>query len=574
MAALLGAMGCGSKSSSGMDHGTSDMGTGGDGGLTVELTSPPGRVYTRGMVTLQVVVSGGTADSVTLLLDGQPLATLAAPLQYSWDTATFAEGSHQVLARAVAHGKSFDSAAREVVIDRTAPTVVNRAPAPGSANVRVEAPVVVKFSEPLAPATITDGNVRVLAGSAVVTATRMLSDDGTTLTVTPSFDRGAAPAVHVELAGLTDLAGNPLALPGDPWSWTMPEWVAYGDPLTRDATQEVLRTRMQVDAQGRPVVLLGSASHVYASRWSDSGWQSLGDTLDSGQSTPAPSALALDPAGNPVAALATGNGGQLVRWDEAGQAWKSIPANVAPSSPSVVVDPNGGVLWGYPTTAGYQVDRWTSAGGWTPLDTSIALSNTANSSWLHLDAKGTPYVLSCETGVAGSIGGRTYLYRFDGTAWTAVGDGYGFGFSGGSVTEEPSLAFDATGAPVVARAVVQGFPGQSYWVTVFRYDGTAWKQLGANIAPQQQNAQMWLARVLADSAGHIELFYDDNGTVPALRWDGTDWQPLGPSLLSGLSAQSFVELQAALDPAGRPVVATFDNSSGVRVAVHRFNRNP
>src|SRR5262245_58500120 len=106
--------------------GCGDDSAGTQGPLEVTISSPTETVYTRGAVTVQVVVLGGEADRVELLRDDDVLVTLSMPYQYTWDTTGEDEGAHALVARAHRETEAYDSGARTVVVDRTPPTLVDR----------------------------------------------------------------------------------------------------------------------------------------------------------------------------------------------------------------------------------------------------------------------------------------------------------------------------------------------------------------------------------------------------------------------------------------------------------------
>ena len=91
--------------------------------LTVGLSSPSGTAYTNGTLNVQATVTGGTVDSLELLRNGTPLASLTTPYTYAWDTSALAEGGYSLGVRATNGGKIIQGEARTVFVDRSAPTV-------------------------------------------------------------------------------------------------------------------------------------------------------------------------------------------------------------------------------------------------------------------------------------------------------------------------------------------------------------------------------------------------------------------------------------------------------------------
>ena len=99
--------------------------------------------------------------------------------------------------------------------DHTAPMVVNVAPNPGAVNVPVTASVLITFSEPLDPASVTTTSATLAPlGSPALAATVTLSADGLTLAVVPNAVLAPLTAYRVTVTtAVTDLLGNALAAP-------------------------------------------------------------------------------------------------------------------------------------------------------------------------------------------------------------------------------------------------------------------------------------------------------------------------------------------------------------------------
>jgi len=94
-------------------------------------------------------------------------------------------------------------------IDDVAPTVVTTSPLDMATNVPVNTVITVTFSEPVANVSAT--TFAVTQGATTITGT-LASADQITYTMTPDADLPAASAITVSLtAGITDVAGNPLA---------------------------------------------------------------------------------------------------------------------------------------------------------------------------------------------------------------------------------------------------------------------------------------------------------------------------------------------------------------------------
>ena len=91
------------------------------------------------------------------------------------------------------------------------PTVVSITPADGAASVALSDPVVVRFSEPVAPATVTAQAVMLTGPSGPVTASLSLTSNNTVATLRPpsALDANTAYTVTIDNT-ITDLAGYAL----------------------------------------------------------------------------------------------------------------------------------------------------------------------------------------------------------------------------------------------------------------------------------------------------------------------------------------------------------------------------
>jgi hypothetical protein len=154
----------------------------------ITLTDPTGQP-----VPLTVTTSGSSASVVP--------ADAWVSGRYSAQVSTAAE-DRAGNALAAAQRWAFD-------IDLTVPALLSSTPADGATEVALDAPVVLRFSEAIAPESLVPGAVQLVHQGNTVPATVTL--DGSVLTVTPSLplERAELYEVHV-YDSLLDLAGNRL----------------------------------------------------------------------------------------------------------------------------------------------------------------------------------------------------------------------------------------------------------------------------------------------------------------------------------------------------------------------------
>jgi Bacterial Ig-like domain/Thrombospondin type 3 repeat len=107
-------------------------------------------------------------------------------------------------------------------IDTEAPTIADRAPAPGAVEVLAGSTIDVTLSEPVAPASVTAATVFLKKGTTKVPATVTASGSSLTLDPTKKLKAGMRYTVTVVGGpdGVTDVAGNPLA-GTTRWSFTV-----------------------------------------------------------------------------------------------------------------------------------------------------------------------------------------------------------------------------------------------------------------------------------------------------------------------------------------------------------------
>ena len=98
--------------------------------------------------------------------------------------------------------------------DTTPPAVVSIDPAGGAAEVPLGTVLRIRFSEAIAPASVTPESVVLEAAGGDVVATRVIEDGGAVVAVTPSAPLAPRTAHVVRIGtGITDLAGNALEAP-------------------------------------------------------------------------------------------------------------------------------------------------------------------------------------------------------------------------------------------------------------------------------------------------------------------------------------------------------------------------
>ena len=237
------------------------------------ITSPAAGVTTStnssSPLSVQASVSGGEPDLVELLADNALIGPMTGSQQdgytIAWDTAPFAEGSYDIRVRARRGDVTVTSTPRTVVVDRTPPVLVSRAPAPGADQVAASVAVTATFDEALDADSLVNTEaptVRLVAGTAAsapaLPVQLALSEDGLTVTATPAAPLPTNTTYTVFVAGLTDRAGNAMAPVS--WSFSVPVF-ALSSPDLRSTGPDgsfegnvIGRPEMALASNGEPLV--------------------------------------------------------------------------------------------------------------------------------------------------------------------------------------------------------------------------------------------------------------------------------------------------------------------------------
>jgi hypothetical protein len=196
-------------------------GCGAEQHLTVTWSEPSSDAHTNGSILLRAVVSGGRADSVQFLDNGQPLVSLDLPYEYLWDTRSVPEGEHLLTARATRGNITDDSRQVAVFVDRTPPAVAGRSPASSARDGSPVEPAVLSFTEAIDPASVSGVQAAFLSGGVSIPATVLKGAEPGDVTFTPTVSLPEVAAVQLQLTGsVRDLAGNPRALDVESWGYS------------------------------------------------------------------------------------------------------------------------------------------------------------------------------------------------------------------------------------------------------------------------------------------------------------------------------------------------------------------
>lgn len=163
------------------------------------VSAPPGSFPDGVSVTIRNVTTDSRATAALPVLAGgfDPVAVAANPGDQLELRVTNIDGSVAVFAKSVPK--------------RRPPRVVRTDPPRGKTDVAFSITIVIVFSEPIAPATVTPTNIRLERNGQVVPAQLTLDPEGVLVEVTPltALQPGATYTLRIS-TGVTDRSGDPV----------------------------------------------------------------------------------------------------------------------------------------------------------------------------------------------------------------------------------------------------------------------------------------------------------------------------------------------------------------------------
>uniref|UniRef100_A0A7S3LJ25 TIR domain-containing protein n=1 Tax=Aplanochytrium stocchinoi TaxID=215587 RepID=A0A7S3LJ25_9STRA len=292
------------------------------------------------------------------------------------------------------------------------------------------------------------------------------------------------------------------------------------------------------------------------------GWLQLGPDIDGeemGDESGYSVSLSADGTIIAIGALHnSGNGAdsghvRVYKWD--GSAWNQLGSDIDGEAPvdlsgySVSLSADGTIVAiGAPFNSGngehsgnVRVYEWDGS-AWNQLGQDIdgeALSDQSGQA-VSLSADGTIVAI----GTIGNAGngvqsGHVRVYEWDGSAWNQLGpdiDGEAAGdFSGICVSLSADGTIVAIGAPL--NDGVGALSPNTGHVRVYKWDGSAWNQLGLDIDGEAPGDQSGTSASLSADGTIVAIgapFNSGNGTqsgnVRVYKWDGSTWNQLGPDI--------------------------------------------
>ncbi len=605
--------------------------------LTLSITKPTADLSTNTNVPVTLEIPERTPDQFTALnvvLERKratdpdtayaPIKTFDRnspyPFTTTWDIKAETDGSYALRAKATYTGGGFNSDTltttsdpRKIALDRQAPTITERTPAPDAKNVSVRTPIKVTFSKSVLASSLTDASVKLSSNGTGVARTLTLSADSKTLTITPGSVPSAPAKIEVALSdGIADALGNKLSSAGM-WSWDVPAFVPIGDPLAGiPASPKATQPSIALDTNGNPVVAFTDSlditnPRVFVSLWDGSRWQALGGALsgtpDDTRGTTAPS-LVIDASGRPVVAWAQSESAteaayRAFVWRWSRTTWKDLGnPTVSPAKnsnylvrPNMAINAEGDpiiasiITKGQPDSLGL-LDAYQSVNAFSAtLNNWIDLSDSLmgyNDFKFASTSSNTIFSISSSTPIHFSdavLPETIFVNQLIGRIWSTVGS-----FPKGLQTSSSSIAINSKGIPIVVWCSNLSPSDKSINLQASSWNGSTWQNFGDAFSGRPGKTQgtnpvlaidandnpvvAWLEpqQIVVDGKKIYEVFLT--------RWNGSGWQaPIGP-ISANPGTTSASSLQLVLDSSGTPILAWSeeDGSGGSRIYVYRLNR--
>ena len=562
--------------------------------LTVAITSPVDTVYANFSQTFQVALGGGLLPDSVEFFNGNASIGTANNSSFTWYTGNLPEGSYSVTARATLGTRTATSAPVTVIVDRTLPTVISRTPVPGALGGAGGA-IQAVFSEPILASSLTDASVVLKVAGVTVARSLALSGDGRTLTITPSAALPVPADVGVTFGfsatAVSDLAKNALVNPATAWTWKTSLWSPVGGPV--EGTLKVVQPypSMTLGADGQPLEsFVGQPSatsaltDLYVRRFDGANWQTVGAALSGFngagvQSSVYCSSVVTDASSNPVviwqelmdasltnyAYYARRFNPTIGNWEAIGPDGGKLPSfaySACEYAPSVGIDSSGRIVIAYATGGGLLVKRFDGT-NWLGLganDGNLGIVNFGGFS-MALNASGNPVIIFNE------LGSPSVVKRYNSVsdAWEPIRPDNGKLRAAGLVVNKPKLILDAAGNPLVSGVVgvPYGSSTTTQDVTVFRYTGTDWQELGPRAAGYGV-AVGFEAAVALDANGNPVLAYlgaaVNGNNLYVKRFANSSWQGVASDFGAvGILGNGWLSLR--LGSAGKLLLG-FDGSFG------------
>jgi hypothetical protein len=304
------------------------------------------------------------------------------------------------------------------------------------------------------------------------------------------------------------LGGRPPSAHAQCQSW------AFVGP-TGFSTWTIYNIQQAVAPDGTPYVLYGDYAHggkATVKKYNGSNWVTVG-TEGFSSTWITPQSFGIDNSGIPYAYFLDSTTYRLMKFN--GSAWIDIPLAAIPNG-SFKLSPDGTPYIAYNdynvTLIKYNGSTWDTVGNNT-------LSYTGSTPYLMFDAGGTPYV----TGSPSAF--ELALYKLTGSDWNMAGSIIDSGFF-----RDVAGAVNSAGIPYLGY---YSYNDNAYHVE--KFDGTAWSTVGDVISDYFSGGTM-----AADDTGGVYMCYSVGyGSSYAKRYNGSLSITIGGGPIPGANAPTI-----------------------------------
>ncbi len=323
---------------------------------------------------------------------------------------------------------------------------------------------------------------------------------------------------------------------------TTPAWTKIGGDAVNsswaDVTYETVQSLRWLGSDLYAGIGL-STTDAEVWRYNGTAWTQIGgDGLNSSWNTNYEGVYALTDDGTNVYAGLGNTAGDNEVWRYNGTAWTQIGGdglNSGFTNTHTIVQSllyTGSTLYAGLTAAGNNAEIWTYNGtSWTRMG-----GGYVNKSWGFFNLQDVESMTVSGdylyAGLGNTVAGNAQVWRFDGTSWALVG-GQGINSSWAVNTFENVLSMTSYGGNLYV-----GLGTTAGDAEVWRYNGTAWTQIGGDSLNSGWAAGYEEVYSLATFGGNLYAGLGNTaGDAEVWRWNGTAWTKIGgDSLNSGWAA--------------------------------------
>ncbi len=300
-----------------------------------------------------------------------------------------------------------------------------------------------------------------------------------------------------------------------------------------------------VDAQGN-VYIAGNFQDdgflsLRVAKWSGNQWQILGDHFSGGRAQ----AIAVDAQGNVYLGglfeiVVNSDGSEvdvlnIAKWNRAAGKWEALGGGVNDDVFALAIDNGNNVYVGGNLTRGFnpngseaaiwRIGKWNvSQSIWEPLGEGVVNTGSNAVTALAVDANGNVFAGGDFTGVYNAgrvVVNANYIARWNGTSWSALGQGLTDGPSNGE--RVAGIAIDNSNRVYVAGDIGTAVNGNGTSVSgpLVYWEAGQWRSIAMMVPP-------FLVNDLAvDGAGKVYLMYVVDVRLKIVdAWNGAAWTTL------------------------------------------------